>query len=126
MTNAKAPQTVAALIDTARTALEFDNLTLAEACAQEILALEPGHGYGNAVMGHIAALIGREVEGMRWRTKADIAVLNSFPTPSQAKTLDLLNSIALPRHDESFLLIRAWGTGLWSDMFQLLGGGVAR
>ena len=122
MTNPKAPQTVAALIDTADTALEVDNLTLAEACAQEILALEQGHGYGNAVMGHIAALIGREVEAMRWRTKADIAILNSFPTPSQAKTLELLNSMALPRHDESFLLIRAWGMGLWSDMFHLLGG----
>lgn len=122
MTDAKGPPSLDILITTAIDALNGDNLMLAEACAQEILVLEPDHGFGCAVMAHIAGLIGREVEAMRWRTKADLTAFDRFPSPSYPKTLELLNSMAIPRHDESFLLIRAWGMGLWSDMFHLLGG----
>jgi hypothetical protein len=73
-------------------------------------------------MAHIAGLFGREVEAMRWRTKADITAFDRFPRPSQPKTLEFLVGMANPRYDESFLLIRAWGTRLWLDMFHLLGG----
>ena len=61
------------------------------------------------VMAHIAGLFGREVEAMRWRTKVDITAFDRFPRPSQPKTHEFLNGMAIPRHEESFLLVRAWG-----------------
>jgi hypothetical protein len=88
VTDVKGPPSVDALIETAIEALAADNLTLAEACAQEILVFEPEHGFGCAVMAHIAGLIGREVEAMRWRTKADITAINRFARPSQPKPLN--------------------------------------
>ena len=65
MSDVKGPPSVDILITTAIDALDGDNLTLAEACAQEILVLDPEHGFGCAVMAHIAGLISREVEAMR-------------------------------------------------------------
>jgi hypothetical protein len=62
-------------------------------------------------MAHIAGLFGREVEAMRWRTKADITAFDRFPRPSQPKTLEFLYGMAIPRYDDGFLHIRAWGCG---------------
>ena len=122
MSETKGPPTAELLTQTALEAINTDNLTLAEAAAQELLVLEPENGTGNAVMAYIAGLIGRDVEAMCWRTKADMTAFDQFPRPSQPKTLELLAGMGSPRHEESFLLIRAWGMGLWSDMFHLLGG----
>ena len=109
VTDAKGPPTVDALIETAIEALTVDNLTLAEACAEEVLILEGNQGVGCAVMAHIAGLFGREVEAMRWRTKADITAFDRFPRPSQPKTLEFLYGMAIPRHDEVVFCISVHG-----------------
>jgi len=122
LTEIKRPLAVADLIGIADEAIAAENLMLAEACAQEILSLEPNNSFGAAVMSYIARLIGREVDAMRWQIIADNKVLDELAKPRTTKNLELLNGMASPRHEDSFLLLRAWGMGLWSDMFHLLGG----
>lgn len=109
------------LLRRARTALAADNLALAEALAQEILRLKPDDGVGWAIMAHIAALIGREDEAVRWGARANPDVLSRFERPQNDKVNELLAGCGTGPDEERFILIKAWGYGFWSDVFHVLG-----
>jgi protein O-GlcNAc transferase len=109
------------LLRRARTALAADNLALAEALAQEILRLKPDDGVGWAIMAHVAALIGREDEAVRWGKQANPDVLSRFERPKHDKVTALLAGCGAGSDEERFILIKAWGYGFWSDVFHVLG-----
>jgi hypothetical protein len=109
------------LLRHARAALAADNLALAEALAQEILRHKPDDGVGWAIMAHIAALIGREEDALRWGAQANPDVLSRFERPRHDKVNELLAGCGAGTDDERFILIKAWGYGFWSDVFHVLG-----
>lgn len=109
------------LLRRARGALAADNLALAEALAHEILRLKPDDGVGWAIMAHMAALIGREDEAVRWGRQANPEVLSRFERPRHDKVNELLAGCGAAADEERFILIKAWGYGFWSDVFHVLG-----
>ena len=72
-------------------------------------------------MAHVAALIGREEEAVRWGAQANPDVLSRFERPKHAKVNELLARCGAGPEDERFMLIKAWGFGFWSDVFHVLG-----
>ena len=114
--------TNAELLSALDQALEVDNLALAEALAQTILAEDPDNGIACATMAHIARLIGMEDAAAGWADRTDIAVLNAIPAPRNDRVRMLLDGCGPSTEDERFLVIRAWGYGFWADTMHVLGG----
>jgi protein O-GlcNAc transferase len=103
-------------------ALADDNLALAEALAQTILADDPDNNMACAIMAHVARQIGLADAAPAWLKRADVAVLNAIPPPRNDQVRMLLNGCGPSPDDERFLVIRAWGFGFWADTMHVLGG----
>lgn len=110
---------IAGLTAEARDALAADNILLVEAAAQEILRIDPGDGFANAVMAHCARLIGLDALAGRWTGAAAAEPFRPVVNPAIAA---LQAGCGASRYDERFLLIRGWGYGFWADVFHVLGG----
>ena len=103
-------------------ALATDNLSLAEALAQEILSIDPENGLACAVMAHIAGLIGMGEASERWLAMAGPSALNAIPVPANEQVCRLLEGCGPAVDEERFLIVRAWGYGFWADTMHVLGG----
>ena len=103
-------------------ALATDNLSLAEALAQEILSIDPEDGLACSVMAHIARLIGMKEASEPWSAMAGPSALRPLPAPANELVCRLLEGCGPAADAERFLIIRAWGYGFWADIMHVLGG----
>ncbi len=111
-----------ALLRRVRQALKSDNLPLAEALAHEILRIEPTDSVAWAVLSHIASLIGRKDEAIRWLRMANTDVLSRFDAPVKPRVQEILKGCGPCPDEERFLVIKPLGYDFWSEAFHALGG----
>lgn len=109
------------LLRRARQALQGDNLALAEALAQEILAIEPADGVAWAIRAHMAALIGREDKAAAWGRRANPDVHVALERPRHDKVQALLAGCGPGADEERYLVARSLGYTFLTEIFHVLG-----
>ncbi len=102
-------------------ALAADNLALALALSQNIVADAPQDGFACAVIARIAGLVGLTEAETRWASRADRSVLRDLREPANGNVIRLLAGCAPAGTAECFLVVRAWGYGLWAEAHNVLG-----